>query len=369
MVFRAGGLQDPFFRGRAFTLRGDLIRVNPDGLSTRIIPFNLEKLLYDQTFNMQLQPGDKIYIYSAGVEKVLDKFVTIEGEVNSPGKFSLNSNMNVMDLILQAGGFNEQSLRTEVYVSRLRPGGYSGEKISETFTVPLPLFFSKTNVSTADSIHNKFSLQHNDIVVVRKNPNYTPQRVVRIIGEVNYPGTYVLEQKSENLFELIRKAGGPTSETFLFGSVFTREGIRLVIDMEKLVNGEDQDQDVILNNNDEIFIPKKPNTVLVTGEVNNPGLYKFIPGDNVKDYIDRAGGDTDSSNYILYKKANGDVKKVGFGWFSSNPEAFDGSVITVTKEPPEPPSNSTFDVGTTVKDMFAILVAALTIIVLVDQLK
>lgn len=368
MVFRAGGLQDPFFRGRAFTARGDLIRINPDGITTRIIPFDLEKLLYDQSFNMQLQPGDKIYIYSSAIEKVLDKFVTIEGEVNSAGKFPLNSNMTIMDLILQAGGFNEQSLRTEVYVNRIRPGGYPGEKISETFTVPLPLFFSKSSVSSTDSIHNAFSLQHKDIIVVRKNPNYTPQRVVRIIGEVYYPGTYVLEKKSENLLELVRRAGGPTSEAFLFGSFFTREGNRLVINLEKLVNGEDEEQDVILNSGDEIFIPRKPNTVLVTGEVNNPGLYKFMPGDNVKDYIDKAGGDTDSSNYILYKKSNGETKKVGFGWFSSNPETFDGSVITVTKEPPPPPDNSTFDVGTTIKDMFAILVAALTIIVLVDQL-
>ena len=156
MVFRAGGLQDPYFRGRAFTLRGDLIRVNPDGLTTRIIPFDLEKLLCDQSFNMQLQPGDKIYIYSSTVEKVLDKYVTIEGEVNNPGRFVLNSNMTVMDLILQAGGFNEKSLRTEVYVNRVRPGGYQGEKISETFTVPLPLFFSESNVSKADSIHNAF---------------------------------------------------------------------------------------------------------------------------------------------------------------------------------------------------------------------
>lgn len=368
MVFRAGGLQDPYFRGRAYTSRADLIRVNPDGLTTRIIPFDLEKLLRDQSFNMQLQPGDKIYIYSSNVEKILDKFVTIEGEVNSPGKFPLNSNMNIMDLILQAGGFNEQSLRTEVYVNRVRPGGYPGEKISETFTVPLPLFFYKSTQSSTDSIHNAFALQHNDIVVVRKNPNYVPQRVVRIIGEVNYPGTYVLEKKSENLLNLVQKAGGPTSEAFLFGSYFTREGKRLAIDLEKLVMDNDEDQDVILNNSDEIFIPKKPNTVYVTGEVNKPGLYKFVPGEDVKDYIDKAGGTTDSSNYILYSKANGETKKVGLGWFSSNPEAFDGSTIVVTKEPPPPPSNTTFDVGTTVKDMFAILVAALTIIVLVDQL-
>ncbi len=272
MVFRAGGLQDPFFRGRAFTLRGDLIRVNPDGVTTRIIPFDLEKLLRDQSFNMQLQPGDNIYIYSSSVEKVLDKYVTIEGEVNSPGKFPLNSNMTVMDLILQAQGFNEQSLRTEVYVNRIRPGGYQGEKISETFTVPLPLFFTKSNLDQSDSARSDFYLQHKDIVVVRKNPNYVPQRVVRIIGEVNYPGTYVLEKKSENLLELIRKAGGPTTEAFLYGSIFTRNGKRLILDIEKLYTDEDEDQDVILNNSDEIFVPRKPNTVFVTGEVNNSGI-------------------------------------------------------------------------------------------------
>ncbi len=369
MVFRAGGLQDPFFRGRAFTARGDLIRINPDGLTTRIIPFNLENLLRDQSLNMQLQPGDKIYIYSADVDQVLDKYVTIAGEVKNPGQFPLNSNMTALDLILQAGGFNEQSLRTEVYVSRLRPGGYHGEKISETFTVSLPLFFSKINAIQSDSAETDFYLEHKDLIVVRKNPNYVPQRVVKIMGEVNYPGTYVLERKSENLLELVRKAGGPTSEAFLFGSLFTREGRRLILNLEKLVMDEDQDEDVILVENDEIFIPRVPNTVLLQGEVNNPGLYKFIPGNSVKDYIDIAGGDTDSSNYILYGKANGETNKVGFGLFSSDPTVYDGSVITVTKEPPEPPSDSTFDIGGTIRDMFAIAVSAVTIIVLAQQIK
>jgi protein involved in polysaccharide export with SLBB domain len=277
--------------------------------------------------------------------------------------------MTVMDLILQAGGFNEMSLRSQVYVNRIRPGGYPGDKISETYTVQLPLFFTKSSGEIGDTARTDFYLKHKDVVVVRKNPNYTPQRVVRIMGEVNYPGTYVLERKSENLLELFRKAGGPTNEAFLFGSTFTRNGNRLIIDMEGLVENEDEDLDVILNNNDEIFIPRAPNTVLVQGEVNNPGLYKYVPGDNIKDYIDKAGGETDSANYILYSKANGETNKVGFGWFSGNPTAFDGSVITVTKEPPPPPDNSTIDIGGTIKDVFAIVVSAVTIIVLANQLK
>lgn len=369
MVFRAGGLQDPFFRGRAFVTRGDLIRVNPDGLTTRIIPFDLEKLLRDKSFNMFLQPGDKIYIYSSDVEQVLDKYVTIEGEVKKPGRYLLNTNMTPMDLILQAGGFNEQSLRTEVYISRIRPSGYPGDKLSEIYTIKLPLFFDKINGAISDTSKQIFYLQYKDVVVVRKNPHYEPQRVVKIMGEINYPGVYVLENKSESLLNLINKAGGPTSEAFLFGSVFTRDSKRLVIDLDKLIKDGDTEQDISLKDNDEIFIPKEPNTIFVNGEVNNPGLYKYIPGNSVKDYIDRAGGETDSSNFILYTKANGETNKIGFGLFSSNPEAFDGSIITVTRRPPEPPSNTTFDLGATVKDIFAIIVSAVTIIVLAKQIN
>lgn len=363
LVFRAGGLQDPFFRGKAFLQRADLIRFNPDGVTTRIISFNLEDVLKDRSFDMKLEPGDRVLVYKADVEKVLDKFVTIEGEVKSPGKYSLSTGMTPMDLILQAGGFTEEALRTEVYVNRVNESGYPGNRISESFKVELPLLFDRENKSL-----QKFTLKHKDIVVVRKNPQYENQRVVRLEGEVMFPGLYALEKKSETLYDLIKKAGGPTEEAFLYGTVFTRNNIRLVVDAEKLWNDYDEDFDVLLSSGDVISIPKRPNSVLVTGEVNNPGLYKYTPGFSVKDYIDFAGGKTDSSNYILYTKANGETKKVGFGFFSSNPTVYDGSVINVIKKAPEPPSETTFDVGGTIKDVLSVIVSAVTIIVLAKQL-
>lgn len=372
MVFRAGGLQDPFFRGKAYILRGDLIRVNPDGVTTRIIPFDLEKLLKDRSFNMSLMPGDKIYIYSANVEKEIDKFVTIEGEVRSPGKFSLNTNMTVMDLILQAGGFTERALRTSAYVNRIRPGGFPGEKLSETRVVTLPLGFVLADGmqnSTVDSANANLLLQHKDIIVIRKNPDYENQRRVQITGEVHYPGVYVLENRNQTLLDLLKMSGGPTSEAFLYGAVFKRQNTRLNVDLEELYSEGDRDLDVLLMDGDNINVPFKPNTVLVTGEVNNPGLFKFNPGNSVKDYIEIAGGETDSANYILYHKANGEAVKVGFGWFTSNPKVFDGSTIHVTKCPPPPPDNSSVDIGGTIKDIFAIVVSAVTIIVLANQLK
>jgi protein involved in polysaccharide export with SLBB domain len=374
MVFRAGGLQDPIFRGRAFTLRGDIIRINPDGLTTRIIPFNLEKLLREKSVNIDLEPGDKIYIYKGDVEKVLDKFVRIEGEVRNPGQYPLSTNMTPTDLILQAGGFTEKSLRTEVYVNRVKPSGYQGEKISESLVIPMsPSFYKSTSDEIKDADiaminSNTFILQHKDIVVVRKNPNYQEQRVVTISGEVNKPGTYVLESKNETLFDLILKAGGSTSEAFLFGTQFNRDGKKLVVDVEALFYDEDQNENVYLHDGDKIFIPKKPNTVVVDGEVNNPGLYRFIEGLSVKDYIDNAGGVTDSANYAIYRKANGESNRVNFGFLTGNPKAYDGSVIIVTKVPPPTEPGAVFDLGKTVLDVFALLASAVTVWVLSKQL-
>ncbi len=372
LVFKAGGLQDPYFKAQAYLFRADLIRINPDGLTTKIIPFNLQKLLTDSTANMSLKPGDKVYIYNADVDKVIDKYVTIEGEVRNPGKFPLNSNMTVMDLILQAGGFNEDALKTEAYVSRIKNGGYTGEKLSQIYTVPLPPDFDKkkpVSEENPDSSTTNFKLQYRDIVVIRANPQFEPQRTVTISGEVKYPGTYVLENKRESLLTLIKKAGGPTSEAFLFGTSITRKGKRIISNVEKLYNDNDEDENILLHDSDAVFIPNEPNTVFVTGEVNNPGLYKFIPGYDVKDYVDNAGGITDSANYIIYRQANGNSQRVGFGFLSGNPEVYDGSVITVTKVPPPPPSGPSVDIAGTIKDTLAIIVSAVTIIVLAHQLK
>ena len=320
---------------------------------------------------MKLEPGDNIYIYKADVNKVIDKFVKIEGEVKKTGQYPLNSNMTVMDLIIQAGGFLESSLKTDAYVNRLNPEGYSGEKISETHIVKLPNEFNKNiysnnRTSVRDTDSKYYYLQHRDIVVIRKSPNWVPQRTVTINGEVLKPGTYVLKSRNETLLDLLKEAGGPTDEGFLLGANFKRGNKRVVIDLDKIYYDEDEREDIFLKNGDEIYIPKIPNTVLVTGEVNNPGLYKFLYGEDVKDYIDKAGGTTDSSDYILYQKPTGETNKVGFGLFTSNPEVFDGSIINVIKEIPEP-KGEPFDLGGTLKDIFAIAASAVTIIILATR--
>ena len=118
-----------------------------------------------------------------------------------------------------------------------------------------------------------------------------------------------------------------------------------------------------------MFVPQKPNAVRVSGEVNNPGILGFIEGDDMWDYIERAGGVTDSSNYALVQFPSGNVEKHGLGWFRGDPTIEDGSSIIITKEPPPPPATPGLDIGTTIKDTFAIIASAVTVIYLVSQVK
>jgi protein involved in polysaccharide export with SLBB domain len=118
---------------------------------------------------------------------------------------------------------------------------------------------------------------------------------------------------------------------------------------------------------DSLYIPSKPHTVLVTGEINNPGFLSFIEGEDVLDYIDRAGGLTDSSNYAVLIKPTGESRRVDFGLFSSNPSVPEGSVIEVLKVAAPVAEGRPVDIAATIKDTFAILTSAATIAFIVWQ--
>jgi protein involved in polysaccharide export with SLBB domain len=103
--------------------------------------------------------------------------------------------------------------------------------------------------------------------------------------------------------------------------------------------------------------------------VNNPGLLSFIEGEDVMDYIDRAGGLTDSSNYAVLIKPTGESRRVNFGWFTGNPEVPEGSLIEVLRVPPPPAETHPADIAGTIKDTIAILTSAATLAFIVWEVS
>jgi len=355
LIFEHGRMID----NKTFGQRADLIRLNEDKITTTIIPINLYDL-HSGKGNQAMRPGDEVIIYDIEVSRPIDLQITVEGEVRLPDTYSLHSNMTVTDAILRAGGFTRKALKTRFDVYRRDTTNV--EKLIQVFRSELP----DETVSFTDESMRLFFLSDGDRIVVRPDPKYSEGRFVTVSGAVTYTGTYALENKTERLASVIKKAGGFQTDAYLNGIVITRNGRRVIVDSDAIFKKKRKKEDIVLHNNDTIYVPRQPNTVLVSGEVNAPGFYGFIPGMNMRGYIDRAGGYTDSVNYVLVADPSGETRKIKK---KSNIRVNDGTDIVVTKKPPKPVSNrqgpTTFEV---IRDVLAITVSALTVVILVNGL-
>ncbi len=371
LIFQAGGLNDSVYRAETFLERADIFRLNPDKITKQTIAFNLRDLLNgDSKVNQLLQPDDEVVIYEIEVSKLRNKFIEVFGEVRRPGRFELTSNMKLTGAILLAGGFTENANTLQAEIARVEPRGMGEDSLSYIRFSTLPDLFDSLKVKefATDGYRSAdFPLQHRDKIFIRPNPEYKVQENIIARGEVKYPGQYSLRKRNETLSDVIERAGGVNKSAYLKGTIVTRNGIRVITDAEYAVINKDRDYDIILQPNDDIFIPVKPNSVFVRGEVNNPGIFGFLEGDNTFDYIDRAGGLTDSALFIVVTFPTGESKQVGSGWFSSNPEVLDGSTISVSKIPPPDPEEKR-DYFSLFKDIFAVAASVVTVLVLARQI-
>lgn len=352
LIFQSGSLRDPDFVKQTYLERADLIRYDDDGIKTRIIPVDLRKLLDgDETENILLKHKDHLKIYEINVIRQPED-VTILGLVRKPGKYMLQTNMGVEDLILQAKGFTEGALYYEAEVFRVDPYNIKPDKLVSVHKVSIDQAFFKEGRSPKD----KFLLQNKDKVVIREYPDFQYHRSVEIKGEVKFPGNYSLEKEKETLADLIERAGGLKNEAFTDGISFTRDSMTVLSDFNNVRKGT-KGGDFVLKHGDVINIPKHPGVVSVEGFVFTPGLVKYTSGWSLKDYVDAAGGVMVDDNYeqgetvVYYPGGAADVD----GWFFS-PTVKEGSRIVVKKvKKPEEKE------GTSVKDWVAIVASIVSI--------
>lgn len=348
-------------------------RLNHDLVTRSIISFDLQKLLDDPANDQPLHSRDEVIIYSRDIVEVKDRFVVVSGSVKKPGRYELSSNMTLRDVIPLAGGYTEDAELLEAEVARVVPRGLGGDSLSLLFHPRLPSQFSPRDPSAIRSPDESrdngddFLLSHRDHIVVRPNPFYVTQKNVVLAGDFKYPGVYSLMKRGERLSEILERAGGPTQTSYMGGAQFFRKGERVLLDFTEAYEERNARHDVVMLDGDSIFVPARPYTVLVNGEVNNPGLLSFVEGNDVMDYINRAGGLTDSSKYAVLVKPTGESRRVNFGFLSANPQVPEGSVIKVLKMPAPTQESQPVDVAGTIKDVFAILTSAATVAFIIWQ--
>ncbi len=349
LLFKAGGFDDPLFKSQTFLKRADLIRFDDDRITQTITPFNLKSVISGKNSrdNFNLLPGDKIRVYAETVFNAA-KTITINGVVKTPGTYNLKTNMTLKDLILEAGGLNENVYRYKVEVARIDPENDSFEEYAEVITFNMNEQFvvseidNKGNTSGLTDATDAFKLNPYDIITIRPDPFFSTQRMVKVSGMVMYPGDYTILSPHETIKDIIDRAGGVRPEAYLEASQYKRAGQTIKISLEDVVNNKKSKLNFDVQSGDEIIIVPKPNVVSIFGEVNNPGFRKYISGKNMGYYIKISGGyniDADRNN-VWVSYPNGDSKKwKKYSPFS--PKILDGSIVTVGKKPEEEPLDKT----------------------------
>jgi len=317
----------------------------------KVVTFNLQQALDDPSSdeNIVLEPYDQIIIYNRDFFDP-DRTVSIDGAVTVSGTQKLLENMTIRDLVLQAGGLKDDASveRGELYRRRFDGESVSTQKIE----------FNVRDAMLANADHNHI-LRRGDRVFIRSKKDWEPERRMTLGGQVVYPGTYLIFE-GETLGSLLKRAGGFRKDAYLPAAMFTRESVRklekdrmklyardLEMNMVRLsiemtskgqmagslldlqlrlkdmfdsatvlgrvtidMTDEGEYESFIVEDGDELFIPRDLNTVSVLGDVYNPSTFLFEgKKPTVSYYLSMAGGMLESADkksvYVI--EANGRV--------------------------------------------------------------
>ena len=349
----------------AFTNRAVMHRMKKDR-TLEVIAVDIAGIMDGKVADIPLKENDVLFIPTRQ-EKIVERTLTIRGEVQYPGVYQYADNETLEDFVLQAGGLTDKASTVNVMVSRrvmdakaLRPDSI----IAKTYTLSLKDGF------VIDGTPG-FKLMPFDEVMIRQSPAYVEQQNVSITGEVMFAGLYTLDHRNARLSELFKKAGGATDQAYLKGARIIRKAneqekqrmeavlkmqreemqknlLQLAassnnssaltqsskdvertniekfnvpseysvgIDLPEALANPGSYADIILREGDRLVIPQYNGTVKINGAVMFANTVAYEKGKKPSYYIDQAGGFASdalkSKAYIIYM--NGKVAKLSHG--------------------------------------------------------
>ena len=305
------------------------------------------------TSRNRLRSGDIIFVDPR------NNVIKLEGAFKREFSYELLAEENLFDAIKYANGLSIDADLSNIFLYRILDG--------EIKSIPI------TNISQFKNIESR----DQDRVFVGRHSF----RNIKISGAVIRPGNYKMIE-GENIFDLIEEAGGYTQNAFPEGAIYLNEQAKDInesateklynefidglidilqkssgqIDITPLItlseqiknstpNGRividllDDSSEIIIKNDDSIFIPEKSSSVFIFGEVLNDGALIYEKGADLEFYLDEASGLTDQADtqdiFIMYP--NGQTKQFNrkrnlFASKSQEITIEPGSVIYVPKK-------------------------------------
>lgn len=309
------------------------------------------------------------------VHFLMDHEVAINGAVHGPGSYLAGPNATLKDVVDAAGGTNGWMDKNGVELTTTSISNLTG--VAQT---------QRKLLSYNDNLSSYIVKPHDQI---HFNQAFTAvtEGAVTVQGQVRFPGKYNIE-RGEHLSELLLRAGGLTDEAYPYGTVFLRKSAaaverqgyqRAADDMQNMIVagltrvGSEKtspeaftalqtfvtdlrntkplgrisiiadpallaatpSRDPLLEPGDVVYIPQRPSTVTVLGQVMQPGTFQFSPKLNAKSYIDLAGGygqyADDSLTFLILP--DGTARPLRTSWLDFNdPDIPPGSTIVVPRD-------------------------------------
>lgn len=250
--------------------------------------------------------------------------ISVNGYVRKPTTITYRKGLKLIDAIAIAGGFNDEAAAHHVEISRVikNQSDSVATQIVNTYLV---------NMNDPADPNREIELEPRDAINVRGLPNYRELGIVKMRGELVFPGDYPVKKRDETAQEFLGRAGGITPFGAIENVQIFRGGVRVNVDLTSLKAKN------ILLPGDSIFVPRVVSYVEVSGAVNNP-QYVTYKSRNFKYYIDAAAGITERARlkgaYVKYPDGlNKPVRHVLF--FKSYPSVKPGSKIVVPEKSPE----------------------------------
>ncbi len=373
-IYMAGGVKPD-----ALLENAQVFRLLPDS-KLKIFSVNLQEALAGNPLeNILLQARDRIVVHR-NLSKVDPPSVYVKGEVAKPGRYPLTTNMSVGDLIRVAGGLKRSAYPETADLTRYLSQD-SKQQIGEHYEVNIA-------AALAGDRNQNVPLHDGDTLAIRQIPGWNDiGAAVTVRGEVDHPGTYGI-RPGERLSSVLKRAGGFLPTAYPRGTVLERIDVRelqeksrqelihrieqeatnvkvslaegakeqaelqqaallqrqrvlenlkrapvtgrLVINLRKdPAEFQNSPDDIELRDGDTLYIPKRPDFVVVTGQVYNSNAITYTARRNAGWYLRQAGGPTDLADKkaIFVIRANGAVvSNKGNGWWS-------GSVLSTRIEP------------------------------------
>jgi len=170
------------------------------------------------------------------VDESSSQAVTVVGEVARPGTYPAIGERRLFDLLSMAGGLTEKAGRNVIITHR----GDSGQKVE----LQLPQ-------NLAEDTQNNIEVLPGDTIIVSR------AGIVYVVGDVQHPSGFLIEDSSLTVLKALALAGGSTRTASLNGTKILRQtpsGVQEIpVPLKKVMHAKSPD--IALVKGDVLFVP------------------------------------------------------------------------------------------------------------------